>query len=140
MGLDNGITLRTRNSEQVLSARREYTTIEPYESEFNNDGWVNFEICYWRKCWGLRNRILAAISNTKEEEYEYDLTIKDLKEIRKVIFNILCEPDEWEEDGGSIWEFNDMIPHLARNIVNISWLIEFMEEHPNCNVQFYDSY
>ena len=51
--------------------------------------------------------------------------------------------NKWEEeymDGETIWEANVMMNHLAREIVNLGWLIDFITEHPTSKVIFYDSY
>lgn len=71
MGLDYGIKLRTYN--EILRGRS-----------------CNMKICYFRKCWGIRKKILDTLKANHPEYniYEfgggtYNLDSKDIKDIKK---------------------------------------------------------
>ena len=143
MGLDNGIMLRHRSQKEVEDNIGVYANVirEPYVGDEGKHGYYEYEVCYWRKCWGLRDKILAILGDKfKDEDYECELTIKDLEAIREIEYGYMCDPDEWDENGSTIWDFNDMLPHFAKDIVSISWLIEFLKRHPKAYAYFYDSY
>lgn len=130
MGLDNGIILRHKGEVYAPS----YVKIEKFEEE---NGDINWEVCYWRKCQGVRNEILGVIGHMVDDGGEYDLTPSMLEKIRNVMYEQLCYPESWYSQ---IWSFDEMIPHLAQEIVNISWLLDFMKENPHATAYFYDSY
>jgi hypothetical protein len=135
MGLDNSIYLKTSPNEEIHFP----SFLEPYDDE---DG---FEICYWRKCWNIRE---AIINCTKEgQKYHgdggvFDLTIKDLEAISVELYKfLLAGEDNWNDSEQSIWEFERMLPHLARDIAAIGWLIEYLKKHPTtAYAYFLDSY
>ena len=77
MGLDNGIRIckKNLNSSIILN-----------ESFIPSD----YEVCYWRKCWGIRNDIIDYLRNTyelQEELYEYELTLADLQAIYDILLS-----------------------------------------------------
>lgn len=37
------------------------------------------EVCYWRKCWGIRNLIIDELVDNEEDFGEYELSITDVK-------------------------------------------------------------
>lgn len=140
MGLDNGIVLRYRNVEKLEQLIPNYVRID---KDFDDDHEVFWDVCYWRKCWGLRAKILRVLSHhasDDEEKYEWDLTIDDLIGIRDIIIGYLVDPDKWDDEDMSIWMFRDMVAQFAQEIVNLTWLIEFMRRDHKASAYFYDSY
>lgn len=138
MGLDNGIFLKQKgdfDKEEVPS----YVKLEYYASEPDAA-----YICYWRKCWNLRGFILDKITHddVSDENRDYELSIADIDEIINVIVNYLDGTYSWDDDdfGGSIWTFEEMIPGLAYDIVNLGWLKSYLMTHPQAVAYFYDSY
>lgn len=131
MGLDNGIILRLRKKDKDLYFPP-YTNITTF-----NDESSEFEVCYWRKCQGIRAGILEILGGENPEVCEYDLTPKTITKIRDMLYEVLCNPDDW---WSSIWEFDEMISHTAREIVNLTWLLQIMEDEPHATAYFYDSY
>ena len=59
MGLDNGIVLATHHKINMDDIP-EYIVIEEDDWRNNdddyNDGYY-YDVCYWRKCWNIRNFI-----------------------------------------------------------------------------------
>lgn len=131
MGLDNGIILKQQKKTDPPS----YVQIELYKDSEDD---VEYEVCYWRKCPGLRANILSVIPPTGEDfASEYELNIATLKKIRDVIYEQLKHPTDW---WSPIWSFDEMINHFGRDIVNITWLIDHLRKHPKSIAYFYDSY
>lgn len=128
MGLDNGIVLRFKTDPYLPS----YVKLEKFDEG-------EYEVCYWRKCQGIRHEILCALgkNDNDDDEPEYDLTPNSLKKIRDIIYDQLSNPDDWYS---SIWDMDEMVCHLGQDIVNLSWLIKFMKDEPHATAYFYDSY
>lgn len=135
MGLDNGIYLKQKgdfNKEEVPN----HVKLEYYASEPDTA-----YVCYWRKCWNIRGAILDNLTGRENENYEYELSITDIDQIINVIVNYLDGTYDWDnDDGGSIWAFEEMIPKLAQDIINLGWLKSYLKTHPQAVAYFYDSY
>ena len=128
MGLDNGICVK----------RNYHTTniqeLQPFEDSWDKQHTHDFEICYWRKCWNIRNAILWAIEREFDIQYEFKLTSTDIGNI--IIILMSYKEDNWED---SIWEFEEIEEQLKQDVKNLQLLQDLMEKH-NLEVYFYDSY
>lgn len=129
MGLDNGIVLRYKGDVEAPS----YVSIERF---YNENDEVEWEICYWRKCNGLRNDIVRMLGG-ENDDGEYDLSILKIEQIQDILYNTLKYPDDWNSQ---IWNLSEVMHLLAQEIVNLSWLKSFLREHPHATAYFYDSY
>jgi len=139
MGLDNGIYWKPKNNKEKNVAFPDYV-------EFNYDSVENeYEVCYWRGCWGLRNRIFDIIDDAAKvevdgEECGYELIRADLVQIQQMLIDYLRYPERWNEER-NFWSFNDIKQSLMQNIINLGWMIEYMRlESPMALVYFIDSY
>lgn len=130
MGLDNGIILRTKNKIENIPY---YVDVQysPVNEEYT--------ICYWRKCGTLRDEILTAI-DAEPDEYSFELSTGDVQNIIDVILSYFSDISYWDDVGNSIWNFKEMIPHFAQDIVNLEWLMDYMKDNVAAVVEFYDSY
>lgn len=99
----------------------------------------DYEVCYWRKCWGLRNEILSALRDAEGDEYEIKIDA-DAADVIADVINGWMDPEKWETEGDSIWEYEVMAPHLEQDIINLKWLAEYLDENPETECYFYDSY
>lgn len=129
MGLDNGIILRDVNPKELVVNKL-----------INLDNLLedtSIEICYWRKCWGIRNAIVEKLHFNDNEESKLD--VEDIPVIIKILFDFYGQT-EWEEDADSIWEWDEFKDTLRRQIFNLMWLYDYMLEHSDAEVIFYDSY
>lgn len=131
MGLDNGIVLKLRKKEGELYIPS-YTKIDTYSEEDNE-----LEVCYWRKCQGIRAGVLEILGGEDPEDSTYDLTPKTIAQIRDMLYEVLCNPNDW---WSTIWDFDEVISHIAQEIVNLTWLIDIMQTEPHASAYFYDSY
>ena len=131
MGLDNGIRVK-------------HVGINDYEKlDINNKDEVScadeedaIDICYFRKCWGLRNRIVGLL-HTKDE-----LTLIEAEDIPAIIRCVADFLDErtWEEEGESIWTFQEIKSSLVDAITKLSLLKVYLQTHPKAEAYFLDSY
>lgn len=124
MGLDNGIRLRRKDDKEV-------------ETPFGE------ELCYWRKCWGLRNAIVAKLHLNKEGGYSI-LQKEDIVAIARIIIHFI-DKDIWEEEGDSIWDYeeDDMREKLINNIIAIYRALDWLDNQADkekYELQFYDSW
>lgn len=130
MGLDNGIVIKANKEIKAPF----WIHLEYFDSMQHNHA----EICYWRKCWGIRNLIIDKLIDDKEDSGEYELSITDVNNIRRVLayFN---SAKKWERDSDSIWEWKEIRFTLLRQRVRLLWLTRYMKKN-NVKVYFYDSY
>lgn len=138
MGLDNGLLIKTKKIIPEDSVP-DYVELAGFYSTPDGTTWA-YEVCYWRKCWNIRNMILEVLDAPGSGGGYYDVNPKQLVQIRDGIYHFLTDGDQWDDEGASIWDFKDMIPTLAQNIVDITWALDYLKEHPYAYVQFYDSY
>ena len=142
MGLDNGITLRVKGE---INPDAEILTIPGIEKDSWNDnsepGFTYYDICYWRKCWNIRDILFDA--KGKENCGEYNFTVDELKEVRDGIYHAICKgPKVWNEENRSIWDFEEAMNFLPWDIVRISALIDYFQHEGagRSEAFFYDSY
>ena len=120
MGLDNGIIVRMHEAEEE-------------------------EICYWRKCWGLRDCIIKMLTenrrrNTDVAQKEISIDVDDIINIINIIQQFDDE-DYWVEHGDSIWTYEDIKDDLHVQIDNLMGLLDTLNSPNNIkDVTFYDSY
>lgn len=128
MGLDNGIQVK----------RNLYTNsiedLKVFEETWDKEHKWDFEICYWRKCWNIRNDILWVLNSRFDDQYEFQLTYEDIDNIISILLSY--NEDNW---GNSIWTFEEMVEHLQQDVENLKLLQDLMKTY-NLEVYFYDSY
>lgn len=144
MGLDNGIVVGIKKKENETIEIPEYIVdwVKDESMDKDNPRFSHYEICYWRKCWNIRNKIVNICSEDIETNPIVELSLEELIQIREEFINYLTHPDFWTTGiGGSIWTFDAILPRLARDIAALSWVIKRMTEDPTEIVcYFYDSY
>lgn len=124
MGLDNGIIVKTKiNYPKFVDV-----------THINNTD----EICYWRKCWGIRNSIMALFPERTKTQSIFNLTREDIWDILNILkwFN---NKNKWDTSANSIWEYHEFKPILKRQIKTLKWLYSYMNNH-EVELYFYDSY
>lgn len=136
MGLDNGIIVRHREGRPIYIPRRYYDYV--YELGGNSQ----YEIAYWRKCWGLRDKILDILNIDQSDYDSYDINLdrEDIKNIIKLLKKF-TKKDYWNKYADSIWSFDiDIYKRQKRIIRNLKFIHWRMRLDPEINVYFYDSY
>lgn len=131
MGLDNGIRIRNIPKDYKIPSFVNYH-LDKDEPE------IEIEIAYWRKCWGIRNDIMAKL-HAKDEDYKIPLDVEDIPAIERILIKYLSK-EYWDDNADSIWEFEEQIEKNIGILVNLYWLESFMIECPEAEVYFYDSF
>ena len=140
MGLDNGVVVRS-SKRPVIRDMLPKELIYPFEKEYIAG---EVEIIYWRKNWNLRNAILNsnAVNSISTNEYEFSIdTPAQVFELIKIIVSFMNK-DTWEDDdyGSTIWDYDEILPILQRDIINLAIIASFMKNNPDIYLIFYDSY
>lgn len=148
MGLDNGITLKLRrpltDNDFYNAENRELILTHNWrkDPEPNEDGMYEYEICYWRKCWNIRERILDILGGDRGDIgggiYE-DLKSNDIIAIADQLFILIYNgAEKWDD---SIWEYEEVVARLGEDIARLGWLVRFIAKNPmQYEIEFYDSY
>lgn len=131
MGLDNGICVRRNEKSMNI-----YDKLKHYEEEWDKTYEYDFDICYWRKCYNLRTLVSKAIGGIEDCGYT-PLKREDIPKIIAVLKSL--NADNWDDNGGSIWEWEDHEEINGYHIEDLEYLYELMGEH-DLDVYFYDSY
>lgn len=130
MGLDNGIIARKVNKKDIP------TFVKDGYKDFKEDA---MEVAYWRKCWGIREAMASVGHPIDDNIYDFPIEREDIPAIVRELYKFL-DKSYYEENADSIWEFDEIIDNLFQQIINLKWLEGYMEDHPDVEVEFYDSY
>ena len=135
MGLDNGIQIKRNTSTNSIPE------LKQFELAYDNKHQFDFEVCYWRKCYNIRNMIMDVVESARDNDNSDILTTTD---IEKIIHGLQSfNSANWQENGGSIWDWDDEeYPYsekIQRDIENLKNLQTLMEKY-DLEVYFYDSY
>lgn len=126
MGLDNGINVKATSRWEAI---QELDALFP--KKYNG----NWEVCYWRKCWNVRSDIFSVLACPRViNDGEYPIQLEHIDQIIDVLKSY--NEDNWDL---SIWEFEEMKPHLKEQAKKLKKLKKLMEKYP-LSVYFYDSY
>ena len=126
MGLDNGISFR--NELDIPFDLPDFVRLD-------DDG----DICYWRKCWGIRDEILDIIKECDTDEYEYEIKLEHIVPIIDVLKQY-TKRSYWNENARSVFEYKDYVEINKQYINNLYWLLYYKTKHPEVEIFFYDSY
>ena len=130
MGLDNGIVLKM-NSVDAKKAGCPFLDCNYDDNEV--------DICYWRKCYGLRDLIFEELKLDDSNSY-YSLTRDNIDTLVDLLIFLVESEESWINNAESIWEYDEYLPNMCRCILKLTWLKEYWETHPDIKVYFYDSY
>ena len=113
--------------------------VYPWDEKFDNqEGGV--EILYWRKNWGLRYIVVTTFPVYEDTGYDYLIeTPQQVFELIRIIVPFMSK-EKWEEDGDSIWDYDEILPILQQNVINLTLIASFMQNNPDVYLLFYDSY
>ena len=144
MGLDNLIILKLKRKLTADDFASEDEMIHVLNNTFvdciaENENEYEYTICYWRKCWNIRDSIMDIIDDPNADGAETEIARPQVESIRNELCEYLVRGEgAWND---SIWEFNEMIERLANDIVALGWLERFMTRNTaRCEVTFVDSY
>lgn len=130
MGLDNEIKIRKKNLNSSIILNESFIPLD-------------YEVCYWRKCWGIRDDIIHYLHKTyetQEDLYEYELTLADLQAIYDILLS-WYDKKKWKQSGRSIWSWKTMKEQLRYDCNRLAYLIAKKEVYgDDLPIYFYDSY
>lgn len=129
MGLDNGIVLKMNTND----AKKAGCPFLDYSYDDNE-----VDICYWRKCYGLRDLILEDLD--LDDSSTYYLTRDNINTLIDLLILLVESEESWVENAESIWEYDEYLPNMCQCILRLRWLKEYWKTHPDIKVYFYDSY
>lgn len=133
IGLDNGVIVRSTH-RKLTRAMLPEGLVYPFDTDYEDEG---IEILYWRKNWGLRN---AVVKTFPVDNWFYLIeTSQQVFELIRIIISFMNK-EKWEEDGDSIWDYDEILPILQRDIMNLAIIASFMINNPDVYLVFYDSY
>lgn len=137
MGLDNSIDVKRNSYTNNLAE------LKRFEESWDKEHKYDFSICYWRKCYNIRDRIIEALWDKWDpichevQAYNQRLDTDDIKKIIEVLKSL--NKHNWHNYGGSIWEWSEYNGFLKTHIKNLKYLLELMNKY-DLEVYFYDSY
>jgi hypothetical protein len=136
MGLDNGLYIHS-DKRLITRDMLPKELIYPFDSDYND----NVEISYHRKDWGLRNEIVSCFGNKADKDgyYFHIDTPDEVFKLIKIIVSFM-DKETWEEEGDSIWEYEEALPNLRRDVINLAIIAAYMYNNPDVSLIFYDSY
>lgn len=130
MGLDNGVILKMN----TIDARKAGCPF--LECTFGDR---DVDICYWRKCYGLRDLIFGELKLDDSNSY-YSLTQDNINTLIDLLIFLVESEESWVNNAESIWEYDEYLPNMCQCILRLRWLKEYWKTHPDIKVYFYDSY
>lgn len=131
MGLDNGIIIQECN--KIKEDLVKCPCFEWDESDGDEQ-----HIAYWRKCWGVRNAILGVL-HAPQSGGRFPVEHDDVPAILRALKPFLTR-ETWDEDGDSIWEYDEYLDTMVNTYIRLTWLKDYMMKHQDLKVYFYDSY
>ena len=137
MGLDNGIYLKSnrRNVTRDMVPGAKF----PFEKDYQ-EGAV--ELCYARKCWGLRGDLIDFVDWDEVSDNDCYFRIYNPSKIVRMIEIVASwmDADKWEDEGQSIWTYDEYKGNLTNWIISLACAMNAMTLNPDFYLEFYDSY
>lgn len=131
MGLDNLISVkRTEYTEKIHGLRR-------FEDEYSKKYMSDFEVCYWRKSYNIRSKIIGIVGAKWRDNYETTLDVNDIEKIIQCLRSF--NKHNWTDSGYCIWDWDESKRHIKHNIKDLKYLRRLMKKH-ELDVVFVDSY
>lgn len=138
MGLDNAIMLKTNILNKNIKVPK----------CFNHEKWYEpgeYEVCYWRKCWGVRDKIITEVFKRKRfsDEYEFTIAPNDVIKIIKIL-KYYDNKKNWDRDNSTVWWYKEDKIHkqIRKQIKCLKKLYLFLRKYSKEDIicYFYDSY
>ena len=132
MGLDNEFMIKKHQNPWVNKILYRAFIHEKYRDMFS--------VAYYRKCWNVRSLVFEVLdypSGCMVDEWQFPVNQKQIKRIIKSLKAL--NEDNWTDEGGSIWTFEEMEEHLKADIKRLKRLY-FLMFFLDLEVHFEDSY
>jgi hypothetical protein len=138
MGLDNAIMLKVNILNKDIKVPKCFNHEEWYEPG-------KYKVCYWRKCWGVRDKIITEVFKRKRfsDEYVFEIVPDDVIKIIKIL-KYYDNKKNWDRDNSTIWWYKEDKIHkqIRKQIKCLKKLYSFLRKHQKKDIvcYFYDSY
>lgn len=131
MGLDNSIEIKRTPYTDSISELRQFNL------DWDNKHEYDFSVCYWRKCWNIRNGILDILGDRFSDQWRFHLNTENIDKI--IAFLKSLNKHNWNDDGGSIWTWEEYKNYIKDDIKKLKMLRKLMKKY-DLKVVFIDSY
>ena len=131
MGLDNSIEIKRTPYTDSISELRQFNL------DWDNKHEYDFSVCYWRKCWNIRNGILDILGDRFSDQWRFHLNTENIDKI--IAFLKSLNKHNWNDDGGSICTWEEYKNHIKDDIKKLKMLRKLMKKY-DLKVVFIDSY
>ena len=131
MGLDNSIEIKRTPYTDSISELRQFNL------DWDNKHEYDFSVCYWRQCWNIRNGILDILGDRFSDQWRFHLNTENIDKI--IAFLKSLNKHNWNDDGGSIWTWEEYKNHIKDDIKKLKMLRKLMKKY-DLKVVFIDSY
>lgn len=139
MGLENGLVVRAKSYKGDKFLEDFASKYQNFEFDTYDSG---YELAYWRKCSNVRNVFMNAFEQIEDGNGGI-LNIADLYTIKQIMISFLSKR-KWNENGGSIWSWEQSLSNTAKIIYLVTELIEDINNvgitDDDIEIEFYDSY
>lgn len=138
MGLENSIVLKVNILNKNIKVPKCFNHEEWYEQG-------EYEVCYWRKCWGVRNKIITEVFKRKTfpDEYTFEIAPDDVINIIKIL-KYYDNKKNWNRDNSTIWWYKEdkIHKHIRKQIKCLRKLYSFLRKYDKKDIVCYfeDSY
>ena len=138
MGLDNAIMVKVNILNRDIKVPK----------CFNHEEWYGpgkYEVCYWRKCWGIRDKIITEVFKRQRfsDEYVFEIAPDDVIKIIKIL-KYYDNKKNWDRDNSTIWWYKENKIHkqIRKQIKCLKKLYSFLRKYHKKDIvcYFYDSY
>lgn len=133
MGLDNGIMIKAKKD---FTWKSKLGNASIYGYQFLKE--ETLEVCYWRKCWGIRNDIIYKLHMSSNECNSETLEPEEIRVIIRVLESY-TDKEYWGQNADSIWEYSEIIETLWSQIYTLVY-VESLANEGLVEVSFYDSW
>lgn len=133
MGLDDGLSAKRNKAFE-----RNYEWFKKFEEPYTIKYGYDVDICYWRKCYNIRNKIFDSNMPIYDGGISEILSIEDIDTLVEILASFTKQ--NWDDGMGSIWSWEEIQPHLCEQCAALMELHDLMMSDPDIEVYFYDSY
>lgn len=130
MGLDNGIVMKY--NPEVVCIGWVKKELQVFGMGFIHD------LCYWRKCWNVRDIIFSIVHPKADNDTITMLTADQLLEIAAALKKL--NKKTWYEGAGSIWSWTEARRGIKKDIKNLKRAAKIKKKYPHTEIYFYDSW
>ena len=122
-----------------------------YNPEVARVGWVkrelqvfgvgyiqSYDLCYWRKCWNVRDIIFDIVHPKADNDTRTYLTAENCLEIAAALKKL--NGKTWYEGAGSIWHWGEARRSIKKDIKNLKRAAKIKKKYPHTEIYFYDSW